>query len=209
MPLVNGNHVVVEYWIKQFNQFALNVRRYRIVLGLSGTGDDDVLFTNRLANRAANLYAAILPATASFYGIRVHHIDSDPPISTEKVESRTGTHSLLPLPFQTALVVHGTTGEVGRRHKVRSYIPFPPVEANTGSGSVTPAYLLACNTLGAFLTVGGSLSPGLPTIAIRGVTTGTPGGVRRDIISFSINREWGTMRTRSQIGSNLDSPPFD
>jgi len=209
MPLVNGDHFIAEFWTRQFNQYALNVRRYRIVAGLSDDGNDDVLFINRLANRAATLYVACLPATAYFYGVRVRPIQSDPPLTLEKVEVRQGTHSLKPLPLQVSVVAHGTTGLFGRRNKVRSYIAFPPLDALTGSAGIDPDYFPYVNPLAQFLTVGGSLSPGLPSIFIRGVTTGTPGGVRRDIMSSSVSREFGTMRTRSQIGANLDSPPFE
>jgi len=189
-------------------QVSLNIRHYRIT-AVTGNVTDLELAT-QLDNGLSALYAACMPAAASYYGVQVRIITTLPgnvPVIAHNNEL-TGSFGGSLTAGQVSGIGTLRSFLVGRTNRGRVYVGFVPSTAIATDGQPTNTYLTALgqviNAFGVDVPITGALGNCLavPVIFHRVARTST------DIVTVLTRNKLATQRRRGAYGRPNSFPPF-
>lgn len=188
------------------SQYGLNVSHWLVTSPGVPVIDDSVI-ASFFVQLLGPLYKACLANTASWVGVRVQ-VRS--PVAFDAVADKTnagpGTAGPEALPTQTAGLIRLRTGTAGKAFRGRKYIPFPAEAVNDTHGKPTLAHQINLAAIAIeYASVqnvmfGGQQTDLEPVLWRQGRLT--PAVIK----SYSVQTEWATMRTRSQINRGDAAP---
>jgi len=195
--------IAVCSYLGQYTLNVFNVKFSNIVLGTVTDFDAADSFQAALAP----LYKALLPAAASFAGIKVQIISPDrfdPQQDTD--QSGPGTATGDPLPAQVAGIVALKTGIGERYAQGRLFLPAAGEGDNTGSAKPSAGYLASATNIGNNMLAGGTITIGGASVDWVWVVYSREYLVTNRVTNFVVRTNWGTRRSRSLIGKPDVSP---
>lgn len=206
--LVGGNILETVIVCIDNEQASYNVFHHLVATGGTITATDaDV--AKALSNGLATPYKNAMTSSSAFRGAQTRVLIVTPPPSPQAFVGDAGDGAIvgIPLPRQCTGIISWRTAGSGPGMRGRSYIPFPPVEADEGDGVPTDAYLTLLGLIaGAFLSV--------RDIEVSGrVAHIDPGILHRSDLSFTpftdfrTPRKFATQRRRGSYG-RPNSTPF-
>lgn len=203
----NGDHVQVTYYTTDGLQYAANVLNYLAGSSL-GTGATDAEMAAFLNTTVPALYAAYLPTTCQFYGLKVQIIG--PPRRPAIVNSDgqiAGTVIASVLPTQVCGLASVRTNLTGKSYRGRVYFPFASQDGLAADGNPTGALValwtsLAFDILTPYTVPGAAGSVIMtPCVWSRLLDTLTV------VAETEVESEWATERRRA-TRSRSDTAPF-
>lgn len=188
-------------------QFAVNVRHYRVSLITAGTPTDANVAT-RLGAIFAPLYKGLMSNAAQFWGISVQIISpTKRPMVTDITERAAGGDADDLLPRQTCGLISLKTALTGRKERGRLYVPFPSEAANDPGALPSVAYLLNLDLLRSELAVTQTLVVGANTVQVKPVIWHRSTSTYSDVTATVMRDRWATQRRRSNI-NKADRDPL-
>jgi len=189
-------------------QVSLNIRQYRIATVVGNPTDTDLCA--QLDSNLAPLYAAVMPAAASWYGVQTQIITTLPPKLpvVEAGNQTTGTFGGDIAPAQVSALMSLRTIITGRAGRGRVYIGFVPTTAIAANTNPTNTYLSALaplvNALMQTVGVTGTLGTcnAIPVLFHRATRT------TLDLDSYILRNRFATQRRRGRFGRINPFPPF-
>ena len=205
-PIQIGQLYEVRFVCKLANQYAVNVRHFRVTTIVSGQPTTDT-FAGGLEAKFAPLFKACLSVRATWYGLGSRRVLPTQSLETISAAARgPGTVVGDALSTQTAAVITLRTPLPGKKFRGRMYVPFPSETDNDLDARPTAAYLANTNALSLPLmqsttyTIGADSFTAVPSIFHRALQTETT------IVLAYTRPDWGTQRRRSQINRPDRSP---
>lgn len=205
--LANGDLAEVTPVCSYLGQYTMNVLMIEFLNVVGGTVTDDDA-ADEFDATLGPLYRAILPAAASYYGLRLQVVQNtryDPQFDNDSA----GAGSLAgdPLPAQVAGVVALKTGFAARARQGRMYLPASGEALNDGTAKPSAAWITAASSIANALIGGGTIIVGAGSVDWRWVVYSRNLNLRTPITGFQVRANWGTRRSRSLIGQG-DVAPF-
>lgn len=192
------------------NQLGLNVLHYRIA-AVTGGAVTDADMALAMDVKFAPIYKSLMGNTASYFGVRVQVISTNPKPVAQVSTTLTGAGGIAGgvLPGQVCAIIKKITAIAGRRGRGRYYIPFPPVPADdTTLNKPTAAYLLllqaAATALDDPITATFGADDAIATLQVRNAASGTVTAVDQ----LQASPIWATQRRRGNYGQPNVYPPF-
>ena len=176
----------------------------------TGTNQTDAQFATGLNAVLAPLYKSLIPATATYYGVKVVRKVPAPVYIPQVVYSLAGpgTAGGDLLPTQVCGLLQFRTSEFGKHGRGRQYIPFVPVPGSSG-GLPDLAYITNLNLLGTELSTALLVGGGANTVTMTPVITGKAiGAPFFTVVSCLASGKFGNQYRRSDFGRSNVYPPF-
>lgn len=191
-------------------QVGTNSHKWQLTSLSSGSTFSAQSFVGAYDTSMQALYLPLLSIDATYYGTQAYLMNPIglPPRPAEfNGNMAVGTGGAGLLPKQSSGIISLRSSTLGKIGSGRTYIPFPPIDANDSDGTPTALYIAALDDLGNFLKV--------PQLVIAGGITATfrlclyQGGTDtpRFIESAVSRNAWATQRRRSDFG-RLNANPF-
>lgn len=143
---------------------------------------------------------ALLCTEAEYLGLSMQRVvggSTDP--YTTSVSTGFGTAGDELMSSQTAGVFKLTTGLMGRTHRGRKYIPFPCEDSNDAAGVPSAGYLGNAATYAAKYVDDQNIGAGGDISSITAGLYHKASGIFDTFTNFTMRKNWGTQRRRSQI----------
>lgn len=152
----------------------------------------------------------LLSNNANYYGIQLYldnPIGPAPRPDSSNLLAGPGTGGAGLLPSQAAGLISWYTATLGKSGQGRTYVPFPPPDANDADGTPTAAYITALDTL--------AFSIRAPKVIVDAGITGTfehvlyAGGIATPVLVIDSTQRnaWATQRRRGAYG-RANANPF-
>lgn len=140
VTLAVGNLLRTRFWCVATDQAAVNTMYWSVVAS-SGAPTTDLNAADEFDFFMGPFYKAQMPSSCSYQGCTVQVV-THPPMTPQvgRASAGAGTLGTIAMPRQVASLVSFKTASAGRRYRGRVYLPFPPVGAAEGDGTMTAAY---------------------------------------------------------------------
>ena len=205
-----GDVWTVRHACRTATQVGINVVHY-ICTAIGGLPITDADFADNVDTNISVKFKAMLPTTATYWGVQVQRILPQPTTFPVSLSGRNGPGTIASnlLPEQVSGIATFRTASAGRKFRGRAYLPFPPINAvNTPADTPTVAYIALMDAVTQemgtpyVIAVGGRTGTMTPVIYHRSNSTTT-------IVTQALTRPyWATQRRRGDAGRPNLNPPW-
>jgi len=202
-----GDVWVAEFWTRQSNRYALNVKAFRVTGQVGVVGVPDTLLVSEFITKFAAVYRACMPSNAEFYGVQMYRTHPSPSTGVYQVSIAAGVLGTTCSPGQVCGFVRLRNAGLGRRNKSRIYVPFVPQAVVNLDGNPTSLYVIRLNNIGSEFVTPATVIDGAQEVTLTLCTNTFPADDGRLLTSFSVANRFATMRSRSNLDGS-DTAPF-
>jgi hypothetical protein len=203
MAVVVGENYEVRFFFQLEEQGAVCVRHYKVQNILTPGDAEPKDLADAIFVETDAFWQALQPDTVEMLGVGVQPATPPPrfPLEYSTLPPKAGTVISPPLPGQVSGLISLRANAPGRQGYLRTFVPFPPMQANSVDHRPTVLHVSNLEALGnLFLTMTCPVAGGRAGFVLLGIKDPTqPAGV----VALSSRRAvgaWATQRRRGRLG---------